>query len=233
MGRRGDLNEFYCLLDDLRNRIGGYRTLDDATGRMEWPQRGVYFFFAPNERRETSDQLRVSRVGTHAVSAGSGTSLWNRLRAHRGTLSGAHPNGGNHRGSVFRRRVGEAMVNRDNLDGEYPEWGVGSSAPKATRDAEYDLEKRVSAYVREQPLLWIEVDDEPGPESQRATVERGSIALLSNYHRDPIDPRKDSWLGAESDAEEIRSSGLWNINHVEECRPEGFLSTLESYVENM
>ena len=79
----------------------------------------------------------------------------------------------------------------------------------------------------------IEVDDEPGPESQRATVERGSIALLSNYHRDRIDPRKDSWLGAESDAEEIRLSGLWNINHVEECRPEGFFSTFESYVENM
>jgi hypothetical protein len=29
--------------------------------------------------------LRVTRVGTHAVSAGSSTSLWDRLKQHYGT----------------------------------------------------------------------------------------------------------------------------------------------------
>jgi len=51
---------------------------------MDWPDRGVYFFFASDERRNAGDQLRITRIGTHAVSEGSSTSLWNRLRTHRG-----------------------------------------------------------------------------------------------------------------------------------------------------
>ncbi len=121
MTRKADLDELYQLLADLRKQVGGYRTLGESTGRMEWPQRGVYFFFAPDETREASNQLQVSRVGTHAVSAGSGTSLWDRLRTHRGTLSGTRPDGGNHRGSVFRLRVGEAIINRDGIADEYPD----------------------------------------------------------------------------------------------------------------
>lgn len=46
---------------------------------MDWPERGVYFFFANDEYREGGDQLRLTRIGTHAVSSGSGTSMWNRL----------------------------------------------------------------------------------------------------------------------------------------------------------
>jgi hypothetical protein len=45
MGRIDDLNGFYDLLDDLRERVGGYRYLRDCTGKSGWPERGVYFFF--------------------------------------------------------------------------------------------------------------------------------------------------------------------------------------------
>ena len=138
MTREQDLDELYRRLTDLRKRVGGYRTLGESTGRVEWPQRGVYFFFTADESREGSSQLRVSRVGTHAVSTESGTTLWNRLRTHRGTLGGTRPGGGNHRGSVFRRRVGEAIINRRGIADEYPNWGDGSSAPADVRDAEYD-----------------------------------------------------------------------------------------------
>jgi hypothetical protein len=77
---------------------------------MNWPDRGIYFFFHPDETRESSDQLRVTRIGTHAVSEGSSTSLWDRLRTHRGAQRGTYEGGGNHRGSVFRKRVGEALI---------------------------------------------------------------------------------------------------------------------------
>ena len=36
--------ELYRLLDDLPDRSGGFRYLRDCTGRLAWPQRGVYFF---------------------------------------------------------------------------------------------------------------------------------------------------------------------------------------------
>lgn len=233
MQRKRDLDRLYQLLSSLQEQVGGYRTLKNCTGRMDWPEKGLYFFFTPDETRRDDDQLRVTRVGTHAVSEGSKTTLWNRLRTHRGTLSGAHPDGGNHRGSVFRRRVGEAIINRDEITDEYPEWGEGSSATTDIRDAEYELEKQVSEFIRELPLLWVEIDDEPGPDSQRAAIERNSIALLSNYQRDSCDSRTEAWLGTNSNATEIRESGLWNVNHVDESYSPTFLNELSDLIDQM
>lgn len=67
-GTRFDLDRFYALLDRLRDRQGGYRHLRDCTARTGRPARGVYFFFEPGEYRAGGEQLRVVRVGTHAVS---------------------------------------------------------------------------------------------------------------------------------------------------------------------
>jgi hypothetical protein len=191
------------------------------------------FFFSPDESRDKSDQFRASRVGTHAVSVGSETTLWNRLRTHRGTFGGTRPNGGNHRASVFRLRVGEALINRHGIADEYPNWGEASSATADIRDVEHELEKQVSEFIRELPLLWVEVDDEPGSNSQRSFIERNMIALLSNYRRDSLDPRTEAWLGNDSDAPEIRESGLWNVNHIEESHSPAFLDTLSEYVSEM
>jgi hypothetical protein len=77
--RAADLDRLYDLFDELAARVGGPRRLGECHGRMEWPDRGVYFFFAPGETRDSSAQSRLTRVGTHAVSEGSGTSLWDRV----------------------------------------------------------------------------------------------------------------------------------------------------------
>ncbi|ELZ12015.1 hypothetical protein C479_06202 [Halovivax asiaticus JCM 14624] len=231
MGRRDDLDRLYDLLDRLDDRVGGAKTLDDCTGYMDWPERGLYVFFADGETRDGTDQPRVTRVGTHAVSSGSGTSLWNRLRAHRGANSGTYGGGGNHRGSVFRKRVGEALLARDDLEADYPEWGVGSSADKDVRLDEHDHEVRVSECIRDLPFLWIDVDDEPGPDSERAYLESNLIALVSNYETEPIDPRAGDWLGRHCPSEPIRSSGLWNVNHVDEAYDSNFLTLLETRID--
>jgi hypothetical protein len=231
MERNALLDQFYSLLDDLEQQVEGKQRLKDCDGYMNWPDRGVYFFFASNEDRGEDDQLRLTRVGTHAVSAGAGTTLWNRLRTHRGALSGTYEGGGNHRGSVFRERVGEALVERHDLHDEYPEWGEGSSAGRDRRLAELDLERRVSDYIRELPFLWVAVDDEPGPESDRAYLEENAIALASNYSKEPIDPRADGWLGTNSLSEKIRGSGLWNVDHVDESYDPDFLARLAKAVE--
>ena len=225
--RHDDVDQFYNLLSKLEEQVGGKQKLKDCTGYMDWPDRGVYFFFAPDEYR--GDQLRITRVGTHAVSEGSQTSLWDRLRTHRGAQRGTYEGGGNHRGSVFRKRVGEAMIERDGLNDEYPKWGHGSSAGRELRLSELEMERRVSDYLRDLPFLWVKVDDEPGPESQRAYIERNAIALLSNYDRELIDPRED-WLGRYSRSERIRESGLWNVNHVDEEYDTVFLDILQDHI---
>ncbi len=81
-----DLDRFYSILRALQQQQGGPRRLADCDARSGWPKRGVYFFFEPGELRAAPNQgePRVVRVGTHAVSANSGTTLWDRLKQHKG-----------------------------------------------------------------------------------------------------------------------------------------------------
>lgn len=232
MSRESDLHRLYRLLADLEDRIGGKQRLGDCTGYMDWPERGVYFLFSHDEHIDTGDQHRLTRIGTHAVSAGSGTSLWNRLRTHRGANSGTYGGGGNHRGSVFRKRVGEALIERHDLHDEYPYWGEGSSADRDRRLDEHEHEQRVSERIRDLPFLWVDIDDEPGPDSDRAYIERSAIALVSNFQKESLDSRRDDWLGRHSPRKEIRDSGLWNINHVEETYDPAFLDRVAEAVED-
>ncbi len=227
MSRQGDLDLFYKSLAQLRNRHGGLRHLRDCTGKTGWPKRGLYFFFENGEFREDGTTPRVVRVGTHAVSTGSRTTLWDRLHTHRGHSDGR----GNHRGSIFRKRVGEALLH----SGAYPDdvrgsWGQGSSAPKAVRVSERHLETEVSRYIGDMPLLWLEVDDEASKSSKRGYLERHTISLLSNFEKTGIDAPSKNWLGLASGEATIRLSGLWNTNHVDEDYDPIFLTMLKAHI---
>lgn len=234
--RREDLDRLYGLFDELAARVGGPRRLVDCHGRMDWPNRGVYFFFAPGETRESSGQSRLTRVGTHAVSEGSKTTLWDRLKQHSGTGDGSssHPHGGNHRGSVYRLRVGEALVERHGLADAYPDWGTSripaDRSRAAVRDEEYPMERWVSAYLRHQPFLWVEVPDAPSATSDRAGIERNVIALASNYGGPVADARSTDWLGRHSPNAEIRAGGLWNVEHADEAYDPSALDAFAEYV---
>ena len=203
-----DIEIFYSLLQRLEDRLGGKRLLFDCDGRMGWPSRGIYFFFENNEMRSNSDQMRVVRIGTHAVSRGSKSTLWSRLRTHRGTARGL----GNHRGSIFRLHAGHAIMARENIS-QCPHWGVGANAPKSIKDSERDVERKVSSYLGAMGVLWLNVPDEPGPSSQRAYLEKNLIGLLTT-HVEQVDPPSSNWLGLSSPQERIRCSGLWNLDHV-------------------
>jgi len=194
---------------------------------MEWPSRGVYFFLELGEvRSDTGSGSRIVRVGTHALKAGAQTSFWNRLAQHRGTMgSGA----GNHRSSIFRLLVGAALICECGLD--YPDWGQGSSATKQVRDSERALERQVSEHIGRMQVVWLKIDDEPGPSSLRGFIERNAIALLSNAERQPIDPPSSGWLGRACPRERVRASGLWNQNHVDESYEPVFLDSLKELIK--
>jgi hypothetical protein len=220
-----DLDRFYALLAVLGTLPGQAQPLSQQTGRTAWPQRGVYFFREAGEHRSgRPDVARVVRVGTHAVSAGSRSTLWGRLRAHRGGADG----GGNHRGSIFRLHVGAALLAREGL--RLRTWSVGSSAPKSVRMTEVEHEQRVSSHIGAMAVLWVDVPDEPGPDSARAYIERNAIALLSN-RRAPLDLPSTEWLGQYSPRDEIGQSGLWNLNYLDLDYEASFLDMLEESVE--
>jgi hypothetical protein len=81
-------------------------------------------------------------------------------------------------------------------------------------------------------VLWLAVEDAAGPASERAIIERGAIATLSN-NLSPIDKPSASWLGNHSPRKEIRQSGLWNLNYTNDTPDVGFLDALEAAVERM
>ena len=110
MTRQADIQQFYKLLDELERRLHGTRLLGKCNGSMAWPGRGVYYFFEPGELREGKQSCRIVRVGTHGLKPNAKSTLWDRLIQHKGTVNGSRPNGGNHRGSVFRRHVGSALI---------------------------------------------------------------------------------------------------------------------------
>ena len=55
MTRKKDVDRFYLLFKNLEKIIGGKRVLSECNGSMNWPRRGVYFFFEDSELRENGD----------------------------------------------------------------------------------------------------------------------------------------------------------------------------------
>lgn len=223
------LDEFYARLAEVETRCGGRRILGECSGRDGWPRRGVYFFFEPAEDRRAGLSSRVVRVGTHGLRPSRST-LWGRLSQHQGSVGGARPGGGNHRASIFRLHVGACLAASRRFEGPVPStWGLGSNASPEVREAEYRLELAVSRHIRAMPFVWLGVDDEPGPASDRGIIERGAIAVLSN-RLDPEDPPSASWLGHWSDRSAVRRSGLWNVNHTVGPPGRGFLETMSRWL---
>ena len=160
------------------------------------------------------------------VSRGSKATFWNRLKTHRGTEDG----GGNHRASVFRLHIGDAIIKKSADKIYLPSWGQGQSVSPETRTTELELEKQVSEYIGKMSILWLDIPDAAGPASDRAFIEKNSIALLSGPEG-PIDTPSGSWLGNSSTNEAIHKSGLWNVNYVGYRYDERFLNVFAKYVD--
>lgn len=218
------LSSFYDALDALGSPV----PLAGLTlGGL--PNRGVYFFFEDGETRDDG-RPRVVRVGTHALSAGSKSTLRGRLAQHRGSARG-----GNHRGSIFRLLVGQALLDRHSHI-RCHSWGMKGQRRLAAaalgddsrtlRASETPLEQRVSDVIGRMSVAVLAVDDEPGPNSMRGYFERNAIALLSSAYRNGIASASPDWLGRHSNRPLVPASGLWNQRHVGEAVDRDFIDRL-------
>jgi hypothetical protein len=235
MQKRGaDLVRFYRLMGELEELNGGLRRLASATPEAGWPQRGVAWFYEKTEQRSDSGTgPRVVRVTTHALKPELNSSLWDRLAADKA---------GTHRQSPFRTLVGLGL--RDLMGNAEPaSWGRGADAAAAAKERklpvetvtkqEASLEAATSVYIGQMPFVFLAVDDEPGPGSARAFIEKNSVALLSNYARNVADAPSAGWLGRRCGREKVRQSGLWNMNHVDAAYDPSFMDTMKSLMEEM
>ena len=226
-----DRAEFYRLMEQLSKLPNQAKPLSHLAGNRNLPRRGVYFFREPGESC-ADGSARIVRVGTHAVSTGSKSTLRARLKTHLGSQSGS----GNHRGSIFRLHLGHALLAKEGRT--MPTWGKGSVAPPELRSSPQALadeaawEKKVSQHIGAMEVLWVDIPDEPSAESERAFIERNAIGLLSNIIAPAMSSPSD-WLGNHSPREEIRSSRLWNLRHIGEIHDSSFLERLATAIDDM
>jgi hypothetical protein len=223
-------SSFYSSIRELYIGQNGGRILGECTGKMLWPERGVYFLLEPDEKLDNKKfrplVYRIVRIGTHAVSAGSKATLWNRISTHRGVVAGT----GNHRSSIFRLHVGAALIRKSPDAWPIPSWGIGQAAGREIQERERPLEQAVSQAMGRMRLLWLDVPDEPSPHSDRSYIERNSIGLLSRaalLHN----PQSPVWLGKWSPQIRIALSGLWNLDHLYGIPDADFTSILTKYVD--
>jgi hypothetical protein len=236
--RPTELQRLYEETETLRQRIDGPYYLSDVSADGNWPDRGIYIFFDPNtDFSSPSDQWCISRIGTVGDCKGSSATLWERLRAHRGTKRGQYQNGGNHRGSVFRRHVGEALIRQDNLENEYPHWGVPHRSlsddidTQTLRKGEHPLEQQVSHYIRSLPFLWIDVPGEPGPDCERAMLEKNLIGLVAHGRKTVPGLIRNDWLGRSAAEASITRTGLWNLDHTAGLFDRNVIDDFREYVQ--
>lgn len=216
--------ELLELLSGQRSSTGLDRHLADGEWASDIPPQGIYYFFGDGTEAGGSED-RVVRVGTHALSETSRTTLTGRLRQHRGTSTG----GGNHRTSIFRSHVGRALIVRDeHHDQPLEQWGRGSSAPRSIRAGEQHLEAEVSASIGRLRFTWVPCTTSP---ADRELIERVSIGLLSECTSPAPRATGAKWLGDDAPSEAIRRSRLWNVRYVEEAPCESEVARVLNLIE--
>jgi hypothetical protein len=105
-------------------------------------------------------------------------------------------------------------------------WLDRNRPPGERVSQETDIEREVSRHIGAMPFLWLSVPDRTG----RGYLESNSIALLSGLTGGP-DPPSASWLGRYAERAEIRGSGLWNVEHVNDYYEPAFLQLLAQLVD--
>lgn len=226
--RDEDRERLYRLVEAASEPYGGVGLLGDPGFRKHWPRAGIYLFYEDGEVRPKGEP-RIVRIGTHGLRLTSRSTLPGRLSQHRGQLGGTHPGGGHHRGSIFRHHVGTALIRRSGgPDGLLRSW-LGRTADPDWRDAERDVERQVSTVIRNMAVRTIGVLTSDDGTSDRGHIERNAIALLSCLAGSCEPPSMD-WLGHHATSDKVRTSGLWNVTHVDEAYDATFLDVLGQHI---
>ena len=230
MSSLAEVDQLYKLLnlrgDQIRSLFGRIPTVRDLPKmRNGWRTKGVYFLFDATEKRAgKSNSYRIVRVGSHS---GELSSIESRIVGEHATDWGR---------SVLRRLMGAALIRRGDLDhtievaerdrwakvwySKDGQWAVQHN-PAKLHPTLHPLHPIVTRIISDMGVLWVEVADRV----ERLELEKQCIMLLSNSLRShsPIDPPTKEWLGNYSLSEKVRTSGLWNQQHVKKLHAKGFL----------
>lgn len=180
--------ELHCMF----NAVPRYSCAD--AGKIPF-NNGIYIVFEAGETFGSWN--RIVRIGTHT----SKDRLKGRLRDHFSRE--------NKDGSIFRKNVGKAILNRINHT-YLPIWSLDTSKPENRIFIDFELqreiEKEVSKYLEQNfSFAVFPVEDN----QLRLRLEEGIIATL---HQNVNFKASGNWLGNYSPEGQIRSGGMWLKN---------------------
>ncbi len=189
-----EVDDRAAIIHDTVQRMPRYswKNIDD----IEF-ENGIYLIFETGETNKGTD--RIVRVGTHRAD----NRLKRRLRDHYLVK--------NKDGSIFRKNIGLAMLNK-NQDEFLDVWRLNTSNPEIKKENidrlnpayKEEIEERVSDYLKNNTeFVCIEVNSE----KERLRIEEGLLTILCGNEKFKA---SDDWLGNYHPDSEIRESYLWN-----------------------
>lgn len=181
------------------------------------PDNAIYFFYEKGEyQSHNHDSPRIVRVGTHRDG-----NFKKRITQHYALndskLEFDARSAAPHRWSVFRKNIGRALLNKNGNKDYLDIWDKKFTEKETIKEFSHlrdvELEKRteseVTRIIRKSfsfRFLNIENQDE------RINLESKLIATLAQCN---ICKPSENWLGLHSPINAIRTSGLWQTQHLD------------------
>jgi len=184
------LQTHYChILHILFNKMRIYNPNEISQINFS---NGIYIMFEDGEYYNNRGIRRVVRVGTHTKK----DRLIKRLNDHF-----IHKN---EDGSIFRKNMGKAILNKDN-DSYLPIW-IKNTRPKEYLIKKKSTEDAVSDYLYKHITLTA------FPVDSRADRLRYETAIIATLNKENAFRPSNNWFGRYSTELKIRNSGLWLKN---------------------
>lgn len=165
------------------------------------PRNGIYIIFENGEKYNDLD--RIVRVGTHT----GHNQLFSRLKQHFVKE--------NKNRSIFRKNIGRCLLNKVNSP-YLPLWELDITSREEKErnlkllDLEFEkqIEKQITNYIQTNLSFCV---FEIATKEQRIFWESKIVSTLAKsiFFRP-----SEKWLGNYSSKEKIKSSGLWQVNEL-------------------
>ena len=184
--------------------------------RSDLPRNGVHLFFEAGEYDAHTGEERIVHVGTHRNGNFRSRISEHYLLEREPDIVADRPAPKDR--SIFRKNLGRAWIRKRGI--EYLEvWNIDFTTSRNRQQharrrnvaVEREVEDKVTALLREDfSFAWVPVPDEAERMGTGGLEGRliGTLAQCSACAGSP------GWLGRHSPDERIRTSGLWQVQHL-------------------
>ena len=183
------------------------------------PKNGIYFFYENDEIwGHGGSSLRVTRVGTHKQG-----NFRSRIKDHylfdESKMNFEKDKLKPSDRSIFRKNIGRALLNKKK-DKYLKMWEIDFTYKEARNslghirdiNKEKAIECNITRILRENFSFRFLVIDK---QYERMGSQGLESTLIGAIARCNLCETSDSWLGNYSPVDKIRSSGLWQVQHLE------------------